>query len=247
MRRILAALFIVLLSAILIMGCDGGSELSDPSVNRGVTSEETAVLTGVVAMGEPVQGVVQAINTRGETSDEVIPDADGHFVVELSGYWPILLRLIPQGEGPELFSFAATEGHVNLTPLTHLALYVAVGAGADLEDMYHDWDGSQVSAEDVQMAAALVNANLAPLLSKQGLDPTTYDLFHADMALDSTGMDAVLNTMRVHIDPAGRSLESSIRILDTAERPLLTFDAAAPVSNTAVTPATGQKQTDKSP
>jgi len=229
------------------MGCDGGSEFSDPTVNRGVTSEETVMLTGVVATGEPVQGVVQAINTRGETSDEVIPDADGHFAVEISDYRPFLLRLIPHGEGTELFSFSATDDPVNLTPLTNLALYIAVGAGADLEGMYHDWDGRQVSAEDVQMAAAVVNANLAPILHQQGLDPTTYDLFHADVALDSTGLDAVLNTIRVRIDPAETTLNRAIRILDPADRSLLTFDAAVPVPNTAVTPAAGQKQPDKSP
>jgi hypothetical protein len=247
MKRMLAVLSIVLLTSILILGCDGGHEVSDGPLNRTHITEDTVVLNGIVAMDEPLQGVVQAINTRGETSDAVIAGADGRFTLDIPNYPPFMLRIIPHNQGIELFSFAPSAGHVNLTPLTHLAMYVAVGTEVDLETLFHEWDGSQLSPEEVQMAAAMVSANLAPLLDKQGLDHRTYDFFRTDFKTDGTGMDAVLDSVRIHIDAAAETLSSSIRILDPSGRQLSTFDAAIPpVTNTAASPATGQKQGDKS-
>jgi hypothetical protein len=246
MKRMLAALSIVLLSAMMILGCERGDELSGTSVNRSFTPEDTVVLNGVVAADEPLQGVVQAINTRGETSDEVVVDVHGRFSLSIPNYPPFVLRMIPGDQGIELFSFATSEGHVNLTPLTHLAMYVAVGAGGDLESLFHEWDGSQLSPEEVEMAAATVSANLAPLLSKQGLDYRTYDFFHTDFKSDGTGIDAVLDTVRIDIDPTAKTLSRAIHILDASGNPLLTFDAAAPVANPAASPATGQKKATES-
>jgi len=241
----LAALSIVLMSAILIMGCDGGGEVLDTSVNRTFTPEDTVVLNGIVATDKPLQGIVQAINTRGETSDEVPADAYGRFTLDIPNYPPFILRMIPRDQEVELFSFATSEGHVNLTPLTHLAMYVATGAEVDLTALFHDWDGSQLSPAEVEIATAMVNANLAPLLSKQGLDDKTYDFFRTDFKPDGTGIDAVLNTVRIHIDPAAETLSSSIRILDPSGHQLLTFDAA-PVPPTTSSSAIGRKQEGKS-
>jgi hypothetical protein len=242
----LAALSIALLSSILIMGCDGGGEVLDTSVTRAFTPEDTVTLNGIVATDKPLQGIVQAINTRGETSDEVPADADGRFTLDIPNYPPFLVRMIPRDQEVELFSFATSEGHVNLTPLTHLAMYVATGAQMDLQALFHDWDGSQLSPAEVEIATAIVNANLAPLLSKQGLDDKTYDFFRTDFKPNGTGMDAVLDTVRIHIDSAAETLSSSIRILDASGHPLLTFDAAASATPTASSSATGRKQPGKS-
>ncbi len=252
MQRMLAVLWIVLLSSILILGCDGGEEFSDTldvpmsSSLTPETPETNVVLSGVVATGELLQGVVQAINVRGETSDEVNADAEGRFDLDISNHPPFMLRMIPHGEGVELFSFAASEGHVNLTPLTHLAMYVAVGAEIDLEDLFHEWDGSQLSPEEVQIAAATVRANLAPLLHQQGLHAGTYDIFHTTFNADGTGVDAVLDTVRIRIDPSAETLSRSIRILDTSDRDLLTFDPAATLATTATSSANVQPQKDAS-
>jgi hypothetical protein len=188
MKRMLAALSIVLLSAMMILGCERGDELSGTSVNRSFTPEDTVVLNGVVAADEPLQGVVQAINTRGETSDEVVVDVHGRFSLSIPNYPPF----------------------------------------------------------EVEMAAATVSANLAPLLSKQGLDYRTYDFFHTDFKSDGTGIDAVLDTVRIDIDPTAKTLSRAIHILDASGNPLLTFDAAAPVANPAASPATGQKKATES-
>ncbi len=245
MKRMLAALSVALLSSILILGCEGGDDVLDTSVNRAFTPEDAVVLSGVVATDEPLEVVVQAINTWGE-SDEVLADADGRFTLAISNHPPFMLRIIPPDQGDELFSFATSEGHVNLTPLTHLAMYVAVGVEVDLEALFHEWDGSQLSPEEVVMAAVTVNANLAPLLNQQGLDHRSYDFFRTDFKSDGTGIDAVLDTVRIHIDPDAETLNSAIRILDVSGRQLLTFDAAVPVTDTTASSAIDQRQEDKS-
>lgn len=238
MKRMLAVLSIVLLSAIFIMGCDGGDNAADAPVSAAFAPENAVVLTGVVAMERPLRGVVQAINTYGETSDEVRANPDGSFSLEISNHAPFMLRMIHPNRGVELFSFAAGEGHVNVTPLTNLAMHVAAGAGANLSSIFHDWDGSQLSPEEVQMAAATVNANLASLLRNQGLDPKTYDFFQTDFK--TNGADAVLNIVRIRIDSTAKTLNDSIQILDAAGRQLTPFDA----SDMSVAPSASPESAD---
>ncbi len=246
MKWMLAALSIVLLTSILILGCDGGEEVSGISDNTSFAPENAVILSGVVATHEPVQGIVQAINTRGEATEEIIADGKGRFSFSLPDHPPFLLRMLHRAQGVELFSFAASAGHVNLTPLTHLAMYVAVGTEVELQDLFHDWDGTQLSPEEVQMATATVNANLAPLLHQQGLDPKTYDFFRTDFNSDGTGIDAVLKTVRISIDPTDQTLSRSIRVLDTAGQPLLAFDPAASDAPTTESPDTARKKEDAS-
>ncbi len=232
MKRMFAALALALLSSILILGCDGGEGIADTPTTRAFTLEEAVVLNGVVAPDDFLQGVVQAINIRGETSDEVLFDPDGRFTLNISDYPPFLLRLIPHDQEEVLLSFAASAGHVNLTPLTNLAMYVAVGTEVALESLFHEWDGSQLSPEEVEVAMATVNANLAPLLSQQGLDHRTYDFFRTDFQSDGTGIDAVIATIRIDIDFTAETLSRAISILDASGRELLTFDPAATIANT---------------
>lgn len=245
MQRVLAVFSIVLLSSILLLGCDGGDEELDTSGNRTLMLEDTVTLYGVVVTDTSAPDVVQAINTRGETSEGKV-GADGRFSLAIANYGPYMLRMIPREPEGELFSFAASEGYVNLTPLTHLALYVAAGTeSALLDDVFHDWTG-QLSAEEVQMAAATVNANLAPLFNKYSLDYKTYNVFRTEFHADGTGIDALLDTMRIHIEPNAETSSRSIHILDASGHPLLTFDAAATVDHPATLPAaTGPKKANE--
>ncbi len=236
MKRMLAVLSVVLLSAILMLGCDGGDDASGVAIDTSFEPENAVVLTGVVATNEPLRGVVQAINTFGETSDEVLANPDGRFSLSISNHPPFMLRMIYRDRGVELFSYAAGQGHANVTPLTNLAMHVAAGAGADLSSIFHDWDGSQLTPEEIQMAAATVNANLASLFRKQELDPNTYDVFQTDFKTEGTGMDAVLDAVRIRIDPTAATLSDSVRILDAAGRQLTTFDVSPAEGGTSASP-----------
>ena len=237
MPRILAVLAIVLLSSILILGCDGGHEELDAFDSRALTPEDTVVLNGMVVTEPPLPPVVQAINIWGETSEGKV-GADGRFSIAIADHGPFMLRTIPREEQDELFSFVASAAHVvNLTELTHLVLYVAVGLEPALSDLFHAWTG-QLSADEVRMAAATVNANLAPLFAKYGLDSKTYNVFRTEFHADGMGMDALLDAIRIQIDPHAETLSSSIHILDDAGNPLLKFDVNAPVDNPAALPAT---------
>jgi hypothetical protein len=187
--------------------------------------------------------VVQAINIRGETSEGKV-GADGRFSIAIANHGPFMLRTIPRKEQDELFSFATSDAYVvNLTELTHLVLYVAVGLEPALSDLFHAWAG-QLSADEVQMAAATVNANLAPLFTKYGLDKT-YNVFRTEFYADGMGMDALLEAIRIQIDPHAETLSASIHLLDDAGNPLLKFDVNAPVDHPAALPATtSQKKAD---
>jgi hypothetical protein len=243
MQRMFALLSALILSAVLILGCDGGDDLSDASLNRTSASPDTIVLTGIVVTGQSFQGTVQAINTLGETASEVNIGDGQHFTLDLPNYGPFLLRLIPDAD-PEaqLFSFARAGGPANITPFTHLAIYLAVGPETDLETMFHEWDGSQVSPEEVETAAATVKANLASLFDAQGLDHRAYDLFHTAFERNDAGMGTLLKQVHIHIDPAANKLNDAIQILSPTGRQIATFDAAIDVDTP---PAPDHKQTDQ--
>jgi hypothetical protein len=229
-----------------MLGCDGGREEFEAFDTRASESDDTVVLNGFVALDTPLPPVVQAINTRGETSEGKV-SADRRFSVAIANYPPFMLRTIPREvDEDEVFSFAASDDDVvNLTRLTDLVLYVAVGMGHALSDVFHAWTG-QLSADEVQMAAATVNANLAPLFNKYGLDYKTYNVFRTEFHADGTGMDALLDAIRIQIDPHAETLNSSIHFLDAVGNPLLKFDVNATVDNPATLPAgsTSQKKED---
>jgi hypothetical protein len=149
--------------------------------------------------------------------------------------------MIHHGQGVELLSFTSTAGQVNLTPLTQLAMYIAVGDEMKLAELFHDWNGRQLSPEEVQTAMYTVSTNLAPLLQKHGLDDKTYDFFHTDFKPDGKGIDAVLKAIRIQYDSDAETLSASVRILDAAGRQLVPFDAAAPVDDPAASPTTDRK------
>ena len=245
MQRMFALLSALVLSAALILGCDGGDDLSDASLNQTSASSDTIVLHGMTATGQASQGIVQAINRLGETASERYIGDGQPFALRLSDHGPYLLRMIPDNNpDTQLFSFSRDGAYANITPLTHLAIYLAVGPETDMETMFHEWDGSQVSPEEIETAAATVKANLASLFDAQGLDHHAYDFFHTAFQRNDAGMGILLRKVRIQIDPDANTLDEAIQILSPTGRALSTFDAAIDVDTAA--PSSGHKQADQS-
>jgi pimeloyl-ACP methyl ester carboxylesterase len=132
--RFVNSLSAALISALVLAlsGCGGGGGGSSPTV--------TPTITGLAATGAAIANApVSAKCTTGvEVSDTTA--ADGTFTLTLSGgqTFPCMVKVT---SGTAMFhSFAASAGHINVTPLTELVIARALGSNP--ENAYTSFDAN---------------------------------------------------------------------------------------------------------
>ena len=190
----LPALLLAFVATVLLAGCGGGS-------GGGAAG---GALGGTAATGAPVDGIVYVTDNNGIEVNVPI-EADGTFSVSLEGMTPpFLLRVIPNGGGDVLYSFASEpDVTVNVTPLTTLALYLA--HGGDLDALYSTWSANTTALDDalIESQQEIINANLSTLLDGYAVDSSFYDFVNVAFNTDSTGIDGVLDSLNISIDYVG--------------------------------------------
>lgn len=193
----LSGLRILLLAgiALLLAACNGG----------GSSSTTSSTLSGTAAVGAPINGYVYVVDVNGTAVNTATNATTGAWTVSVSGMTaPFLVRVVPNGGGDTLYSYAgAADITVNITPLTHLAMYLAFDG--DLDALYTSWaaNHSQLTAQTIANAQAIINANFATQMDGEGLDHTNYDFFGDDFTADNTGLDALLDSLSISIDFTG--------------------------------------------
>jgi hypothetical protein len=178
---------------------------------------------GVAASGAPIAGMVYVVDAAGVEFSKVI-NVDGSYKLDVRRMTaPFMLKVVADNgtdpdPDPDLYSFAEQANvTANLTPMTNLALFIAYDK-ADLAALYNSWESSfsNITAENLKAAQAIVNANLKPQLTAFALDPFTYDFIGTRFTADGTSIDGLLDAMTV--DTSG-GIVVSIAGLDP-----LTFD-----------------------
>lgn len=113
---------------VIVSGCDSSSDGGNPPAT-------TSTLSGTVATGAPVAGVVHVIDRNGNRNKATI-GADGRYALSVSDMTaPFLIMAVPVSGDP-LFSFAnAANIKANITPLTNLSLFLAHNQG-DLSALF---------------------------------------------------------------------------------------------------------------
>ncbi len=191
----LPGLLLALVATALLAGCGGGGS------GGGLAG---AGLEGTAAVGAPVDGILYVTDSNGVEVNVPI-EPDGSFSVSVEGMTPpFMLRVIPNGGGDVLYSFAAEEGTtVNVTPLTTLALYLAYDG--DLDALYAAWSANTSALDDLLIAdqQEIINANLSALFDAFTVDATFYNFVNVEFDTDSTGIDGVLDSLDISIDYAG--------------------------------------------
>ncbi len=189
----LTVLIISLVAAALLAGCGGGGGSGGGGVG--------GALGGVAATGAPVDGIVYVTDSNG-IEVNVPAEVDGSFSISVEGMTPpYLLRVIPNGGGDVLYSFASEKNiTVNITPLTTLALYLA--HNGDLEQLYAAWSENIDALNDgvIEAQQGIINANLDTLYGDYSIDATFYDFMNVAFTTDSTGIDGVLDALDIAID-----------------------------------------------
>ncbi|MDB5814321.1 MAG: pgcA [Rhodocyclales bacterium] len=189
MRHILIVCMLLVLSACGGGGGGGGS--------GGSVSAPAASLSGLAASGDAIVGRIYIKDAAGH--EHFVDTLDGNYAFTLTGLTPpymLKAQWVISGVTHTLYSFSASSGHANITPLTHMI--VAAAAGTDtLDPIYAAGNPATFATLSGALPAATANLqqSLKPLLnhySASSIDPIT-----GSFAANHTGMDALLDSVTV--------------------------------------------------
>lgn len=199
-------LAMVMVAALLagLAACAGGRSDWSIDTTPSVTDESVSI-SGTVAAGAPMIGTVEALDATGSRKQALI-GADGSYRLGLKGLTlPVALRAVGfvAGHRVVLGSAATAEDLgrvVNVTPFTDLI--IANIAGTSSEAFYDAPDFSRLSVALLDQARVMVTQRIAPVMTELAV-ATDFDLRRSAFVADHTRFDAVLDVVRVVVDPAG--------------------------------------------
>ncbi len=193
--RLFRFLLVMVALPLVLVGCFH----SDNNENPVPASER---LSGTVATGAPVAGFVYVKDKNGNEVNVAI-GSNGGYSISVSGMSaPFMVRAVPTS-GDTLYSYAAAANvTANITPLTMLALFLGHNQG-DLAALYGAWASNfgTLTTAKIQAAQATINANFAARMQAAGLDANSYDFLTTVFTANSTGIDAVLDGIRINVNP----------------------------------------------
>jgi hypothetical protein len=185
----------------LLTACGGGGGDSTAAAPTPAPAA-TETVSGTAATGKAFSGTVVIVNKDGKASDPVTIKADGTFSVVAPKGAPYLIKANNGKAGDalvELYSFLAdATKHVNVTQLTTQAVYDA-NAQAKLNDLFNAWatHHADLTQDKIDKAAKKVAANLKNQLTAAGLNPKSISIFNDTFKTDSTGLDKVLDQVKI--------------------------------------------------
>lgn len=194
LRTLLAAL------AIGLSACGGGG--SSDSTSSVVTPVITTI-TGTAAGGAPMIGKVTVKDSLGAQKTVDIL-ADGSYEVDVAGMTgPFLFRAVGNVGGREIsyFSSATTADvgkTINITPFTDLI--VANIAGMAAAKFFDAPDYAKLTPKEIDDARNVLTARLKPMLDALGVS-AGFDLLRTAFKADHSAFDAVMDVVKVSVDP----------------------------------------------
>lgn len=198
----------VAVSALLLTACGGGGDATSTGASGGTTATATAQLSGVAATGAAIAGAtVRAVNAAGVAATATT-GSDGRYTLSISEGAPYVLT-VTDGAGAVWYSYAPAAGTAHITPLTTLALLDANG-NRPLADLVAGWASTRLTDAAVLQGAQRVNANLRSQYAAAGADASALNVFTSSFSANHTGLDAVLDGMRVAISCSATSCSESI-------------------------------------
>jgi hypothetical protein len=200
-RKISTQVFLcfLMLMFLMVIGCSGGGDDAAPAPTA-------KTISGVAAAGAPIIGTV-TIKDSGSPAIERVTTiaADGSYSIDVSGMTaPFALRAdgYVGGRDYHLYSAAVSadiNGTINITPFTDLI--IANMAQQIAEEYYTSGAFSSMTAGELAAAEAALKAKLQPILTALGV-ADSIDLLRTSFNTDHTGLDAVIDVVKVTVDPA---------------------------------------------
>ena len=188
----------------LLFGCGGGG-------GGGSSTPASTTISGTAAAGAPIVGIVTIRDSSNPVKEKTAPiDSTGKYTVDVAGMTgPFMLRAegAVAGRHYSMYSGALQSdagGTINITPLTDLVMSnIAAQIAANLFDNNASY-ASSITAANLQTEQNELRALLLPVLTNLGLSATV-DLLRITFNANHTGFDALLDALRVTIDPATAS------------------------------------------
>ncbi|ABD71127.1 hypothetical protein Rfer_3418 [Rhodoferax ferrireducens T118] len=227
------------IASLFLAGCGGGGGSSAPIVTP-------ALLSGTVAGGAAVIGTVIVTDSKGATKSGNI-EANGHYSIDVNGMTgPFVLKAAGTvGNTSVTYYSAATVadvgGTVNVTPFTNLIVSNIAAQMAEnyFKDGAHsDQIGSLITPANLVAAETALQAKLQPVLTALGVGDSI-DLLRTTFAADHSGMDAVLDLVKVEVDTTTNiaTLKNAMTLAVMATDNAADKNDTTPVSNTTgITP-----------
>ena len=210
-------------SALILAGCGGGG-----GGTAAAPPAPTALISGVAATGAPItpamNGVVTIQDSASPAHTATTPtDANGAYsftAAQLSGWTtPYMMEIGYKVAGvdynlhsaataSDLTSGSAT---INITPLTDLV--IANLAGDIAANLFKNQAtyASKLTSTALAAGAAALTAQIAPVLTNLGVSASV-DLFRTSFTANGTGMDAVLDALKVTQDPVTKTATITSRL-----------------------------------
>jgi len=166
----------------LLFSCGGG----------GGGGSSTSTVTGVAAVGAPIDGVVSLKDSTGTTKQTTTNATTGEFSIDVTGLTPPFILRAQKSNGDFLYSVALSTGLANINPLSNVimgAVSNTAGTGTDPNSLYQAFAtrSSRISKSTVDTATSNVYSNLTTefkaKLGSIDFDPI-YATFRIGNALD---------------------------------------------------------------
>lgn len=186
----------------LALGCGGGRGSNDPPPQP----PAAGTISGVAAAGAPIIGTVTLKDSSDPAQERTAAiEADGGYSIDVTGLTPpFALRANGEvgGRSYQLYSAGLAsdiDGTINITPFTDLIL--ANMAGQIAANYYDSGAFAGMTEEELAAAQEALRSQLLPILTGLGVS-SSIDLLRTSFDADHTGLDAVIDVVRVTVDPA---------------------------------------------
>ncbi len=195
----LSAIAIAVSSALLLSACGGGGGGS------GGTAAPATVISGTAAAGSPIIGKVTIKDSLGAQKTVDI-EADGKYRIDVAGMTgPFLFRAAGTVGGRDVaLVSAATSADVgntiNITPFTDLIVANIAGMAAEQYFANNTPSATTLTAAELSTATTTLTARLKPVLDAMGV-AGSIDLLRTAFSADRSGLDAVMDVVKVTVDP----------------------------------------------
>jgi hypothetical protein len=190
-------------TALLVTAC-GSSGGDTPAIIDDGAGLST--LSGTAAAGAPIIGTVTIKDSASPANTKFVTiEADGNYSVDVSDLTaPYMVRADGYVGGNEYHLYSAgtaadVGGTINITPLTDLIM--ANIAGTVAQTYFDSGDFSGLTATELTTQADALKAKLLPVLQAIGVEDSI-DFLRASFNTDHTGLDAVLDVVKVTTDTA---------------------------------------------
>ena len=198
-RPTLKPLLAALATTFVLTACGGGGDDED----GGTPVVPTTTISGTAAAGAPVIGQVTVRDSLGAQKTVTIA-ADGRYEVDVSDMTgPFQFRAVGTVGGRTVALTSAATGDdvgktINITPFTHLIVANAVGRA--VEDFLSDAEFAHLTTAELNAARDTLTQRLLPILQEFGVEDS-FDLLRSAFTANRENFDAVMDVVRVTVDP----------------------------------------------